>query len=335
MNYLPNSYYFNILDENRNKLQLSSYNTIKRNINTMCESFYDNVVTIDYIINNYELFIDALNKYAQNTKGRGGNETLSDGTKEQYVYSIIMLFNLSDSFKLENAELYEEWSDIYANIRSIRKEKYLSNEPSEKQEKAFVPYEMLQEIKNNLDIYCQERWLLSLYLDIYPVRAGDYAFLRIIYDKLDIEKYKGENLLVIDLISYSAYVHLQKFKTSKTYRVIEQNLPIDLSTNIINKIKNDMYGNGRRFKREYLFVNKYNEKFENKAKYDYWALTTIRKLTKNKYITLTTFRHIYLSYFLNDLQEMDRKSRNEVAKKMGHSLTLQDQYVWKGKEYNN
>ena len=128
---------------------------------------------LEYILSHPTIFAQKLEDYALNNKGRTG-KTLGQHTKDAYCSAMMALFIYNQSLKETNFELYQKWKQIHENIRGPINEKYKSNEPTERQKQAYVSFDSVVAIRDNLKKGSMERLLLMMYTEIPPVRSEYY-----------------------------------------------------------------------------------------------------------------------------------------------------------------
>ena len=155
-----------------------------------------------------------------------------------------------------------------------------------------------------------------MYTMIPPVRS-DFDRTRL-FSRTPTDKPTGNYIV---LTNSNSKLHLQEYKTAKTYK----ELVIDLPSNLVHEI----YLSLQKMPRKYLFVSPRTKKeFENQSTFNTWANRALKKITGKKTFSLNMLRHIYISR--RDLK-METKSgldQEKIAKLMGHSISTQKKYNW-------
>jgi hypothetical protein len=245
-------------------------------------------------------------------------------TKKNYVTAILVGLQ---SLKKQDMGLI----DFYRNLLDIYNTEYIklrsSNSKTEKEAKNWMSLKDLEKIRNNIFKTIQDFQILeketlnkkqfnllqdyliaSLFTYLPPVRL-DYAPMYIIKDIKDLEDNK--NYLLNSGRNKKKFI-IQEFKTSKTHKKIELEIPKKLNT-IINL---------------WLKYNKTNNFLINSQNKVMSANGLGKQLSRiftcnNKVATLNLIRHIYITEKV-DLQKI--KDNKELAKKMGHNTNTQEQY---------
>ena len=281
-------------------------------INIIQKHFYNNV-SIEYILLNPQLFLDALEKYSLTSKGRI-SDNIGDHTKESFISPIKALFTYNQTFYEMHNEIFEQWNDIHKIIKEPIDQKYLSNKPTKRQESAYVTFEMLCDIRDKLPDGKYEKLLFDMYTLIPPVR-NDYYDTLILYEKpqgLIHQNY-------IFLSSSENYLCLEVYKTVKTYKVKFIPLPDKLVQDIIYSLKIAP--------RNRLFLS-FSHKPYTKENFNSWANGRLKALTGNNGLCLSMLRHIYITRRDLMLEEKSGLERKKIADIMCHSLEQQQKYLW-------
>lgn len=257
------------------------------------------------------------------------NEQIGDHTKELYISSLMALFTYNSEFKNDNIELFEKWKNIHSIIHSPIDYKYKSNEPTERQKEGYVGFEEFETMRDSLPSGSIERLLLSIYTYIPPVR-NDYWRTKIYYDDKVLHSKKIEENCII-LNNFPKLI-LKKYKTAKTYGTIFIDIPSELKDEIMKSIE--------KLPRDYLFVSSVGDHlpYTNATTFDSWVNKKLKKIFNKPRLTLTMFRHSYISRRDLKLEEKSGLEQDEIAKIMGHSINQQRKYLWhtwlKKKEIN-
>lgn len=312
-----------LLNESTKKIYLSKLDVIQYDIWKNCKTTQKigKGKCLHYIINHPEAFIEKMDEYVNKTKGRL-DDKLSIHAPDSFVSVIGALFRHTPGMMQKHAELYKKWIDIHQEIRAPVNAKYQKNEPDTRQKAAYIPFEELVKIRDNLKDGTNEKLLLSMYTMIPPVRSDYYK----------IAIYKTENEVTDDIDNYlimnsKPFIVLRKYKTSKTYKAIKIDLPKDL----IKQIKSSLNKNPR----DFLFTSPRNNKPYISNTFNRWVNRTFKKLTGKENISISTLRHIYITRRDLKLEEKSGLERNKIAKIMGHSVGTQQNYLWHTYEKKN
>jgi hypothetical protein len=218
---------------------------------------------------------------------------------------------------LQDQALFNQWKEIERTNSTSIVEHYENNAPTEKQKDKLISFQELQTARLSLPKGSIERLLLSFYTLIEPIRADYFATEIVSPSQNPIE----ENYIILAPSVSSptaAQLMVQDFKTKQKYRAIENQIPQELLSELIESLK--------LFPRKYLFTTPENpqQPFTRKL-FSNWACRTLTRILKQP-MTLTALRHIYIS---NKIQSKTPTSElKEIAKKMGHSRDMQRIYEW-------
>lgn len=299
------------IDEiNKTKLLAQiSKDTYIRKIGKVCNTFFPSKVSTWWIIHHPEEMRDACHRYGKTKK-------VAQETLAQYMVPFMYLLDAHREIQENNPKIKRKWVEIRDEIREPPADLPVrENQPTEKQSKANMSFKEICKIRDKLDDGSEGRLLLSFYTILKPVRS-DFDNVRIYFTKPK-EKDDG-NYIVLDDVNK---LYLGEYKTSEKYGTSVLDLPEEL----VKQIKLSL----KRNPREYLFVSKFGQPFNNASHFGRWANSVIRNILNNDYITLTTFRHIYLSQTDLDIENMPYGERKKIAHEMGHSVATQKKYLWK------
>jgi hypothetical protein len=284
--------------------------TYHKRLLKVTNDMFDKPVSIWWVIHHPEEFKKACIKWCTDKK-------VSLSTGSQYVIPFTNILLNHREIQEANPQLKSKWRSVQDDIKSPDEDNMVDNQPSEKQTKANIPFTEICQVRDNLPEGCFPRLLLCLYTMIEPVRS-DFDLVKLYLEKP--EKSETPNFLVIGKTSGNLY--LNEYKTSNHY----DHDPIELPKELLEEIKVSL----KKFPREYLFVDKQGLPYTKPATFNRWANRVVKTVLKNESITLTSFRHIYLSRPDLKLEEKTIGERKKIAKNMGHSLSTQKTYVWKG-----
>jgi hypothetical protein len=327
---LPDSFFYDIIHNSKSLSDSSKKFYIRRLttlVNEICiqESIKDNVnikksCSINEIITKPHKIEKILDNYNQSLiKKKKEKKTLGIFGKESYIASIKSLFNHNTELKNDNIELFKKWDQLHLKFKEPIEHKYLSNEPSEKEKKGFIEYDEIVKIRDKIihnKANTLKRLLLFMYTAIPPLRA-DYDCLKI-YKKTDKIKDPNDGNYLILNSSNNSKIILNNYKTANKYHQQKIDIPIMLFNEITQSLK--------LLPRQYLFITNSNEPFNTKNSYIQWANRLLKSTLNNKFITLTSFRHIYISRRDLCLESKSGLEQQKVAKAMGHSIGMQKRY---------
>jgi hypothetical protein len=218
---------------------------------------------------------------------------------------------------LKDELLFKSWKEIERTNSEPIADHYENNAPTEKQKDKTISFQELQKIRLSLPKGSTERLLLSFYTLIEPIRADYFATEIVGATQTPTE----ENYIVLApsvSAPTAAQLMVQDFKTKQRYRAIENQIPQELLTELIESLKQNP--------RKYLFTTPENPSMPfNRKLFSNWACRTLTRVLKQP-MTLTALRHIYIS---NKIQsKTPTQELKEIAKKMGHSRDMQRIYEW-------
>jgi hypothetical protein len=218
---------------------------------------------------------------------------------------------------IKDEALFNQWKEIERTNSIPIIDHYENNSPSENQKDKHISFKDIQTIRQSLPKGSTERLLLSFYTLIEPIRADYFATEIVSPTQTPTE----ENYIVLAPSISSptaAQLMVQDFKTKQKYRAIENQIPQELLSELIDSLK--------LCPRKYLFTTPENPQQPfNRKLFSNWACRTLSRVLKQP-MTLTALRHIYIS---NKIQSKTPTSElKEIAKKMGHSRDMQRVYEW-------
>jgi hypothetical protein len=297
------------LKENTKNIYLKSFQIIK-------EIWGDKKCNIDCIIKKPDEYYEKLLEYSKNASSRFKDKKVSIHTLSNYIAPIISLFLHNEELKENEIELFQKWKNNMEKIRKPVSDKYLTNEPNERQKNAYVSFEDLIIIRDKLEKGSFDRLLLFMYTAIPPVRSDYYKTQ--IYKRKPSKNIENTNYIVL---TKKPFLVLNKYKTAAKYKTIIVDIPEDL--------KNEIEESLIKFPRQYLFISKQTgEPYELENTFNKWANYSLKKTTKKPNFSLTMLRHIFLSRKDLNIGNMTGTEKNEIAIKMAHGIHQQGLYRW-------
>jgi len=280
-----------------------------KNILKGIEFVSENKSIID-LLQQPEILIDKLWSNI-NIKNKAGYVKMKDYLK------VILALSKHDK-KFSKLIPLNEWRKYFNEINDVVVEYYSQNEPTKRQQLGYISFNELILIRDKLASGSIEKLLLMLYTSIPPAR-NDYWNVEIIKSN---EEPSTDNYLIFN--ENDAKLILRKYKTSKTYGNIETILPDELFQEIKLSLKY--------WPRKYLFtkMNKKKEQtgipYSSSNSFNSWANKTLQNISKNKFLTLTMLRNIYVNRSDLNLSSASISEKKKIAKRMGHSWIEQQQY---------
>jgi hypothetical protein len=266
----------------------------------------------------FDNILSILDNYAQSTQlGMIGG-----------ILGVLSLYKDKNGYKT----IYNKYSNLLKELHTTNDKENPSNVKSEKENKNWITWEEVLDIKNKLEneidslgkTISQKQYdkvlqffILSLYTDIPPRRNKDYAEMYIVKkhnDKMD----KDKNYLSIndDKLIFNVY------KTSKTYgqQIIdyEDNKPFKEAVKVYLKYHPLIKGRMGKNTMKPLLVS-YSGSPLNQIN----SITRILNKIFGKKVGSSMLRHIYLSNKYGD--DLDEKESDANA--MGHSTATQKEYI--------
>ena len=204
-------------------------------------------------------------------------------------------------------KIEKEWKEYQRRNWEPIQQRYDENRPSERQKENIMSFEEILRIRESLEKGSIERLLLSFYTLLEPNRADYFAT-----ELIKTGQQPTEENYIIDNI----HLILKDFKTKSVYKQLDNILPVEIQEELQESLKNKP--------RRYLFTREDNSAYPDRKQYSTWACRTLTRVLKHP-MTLTTLRHLFIS------QHMQNKSPSELtemAKKMGHTRSMQRAYEW-------
>jgi hypothetical protein len=223
-------------------------------------------------------------------------------TQIGYIAFILSLFK--HNAKLRKKKSTEErWRNIMIPLQEEIEDKRKTNEPTERQQKGYVPFEEIALKRSEYPKGSEERLLLAMYSLRPPARA-DYNALRI-YDT-EPEELEDPNYIVLD---YPPRLVLHEYKTAKRYGRYEEVLPPELVEEICESIIEQP--------RDYLFGKRSGNTYTRYVN---------RMLSRmfGKPLTIGLIRHAAVNSI--DMNTATTKEKERLAKRMMHNTKQQEEY---------
>ena len=210
-------------------------------------------------------------------------------------------------YVVKDPQLEEKWTTLKRINWEPIQQRYDENRPSENQLNQLMSFEEILAIRETLPMGSMERLLLSFYSVVEANRA-DYFATELIK--------RGQESTEENYIVDGAHLVLTDFKTKATYKKIENMLSEEVQEELRESLK--------KRPRRHLFTREDNTAYPNRKQFSNWACRTLTTVLKHP-MTLTTMRHLYIGHHMKN---KTTKELTEMAKKMGHTRSMQRAYEW-------
>jgi hypothetical protein len=228
-----------------------------------------------------------------------------------YLSAVLALFKHVPWLKEKYPEAAFAWQALrHDNYRHI-KDRYLDNQPTQRQRDAFVPLREVLRVRDGLPRGSVDRLLLSMYTDIPPARGGDFHAVRLLDKAPTTDEDSPGNYIVTGSKGKSCRLVINEFKTRKHYDPIVHELPPSLCEELAISLRDRP--------RDYLFGP-----FSRSA-FSTWANRRLHRLFGRR-VTLTMLRHLYVMAL--DFNRLSSRQLLEIGNSMGHRMEMQKQYQW-------
>jgi len=234
-------------------------------------------------------------------------------TQKSYIVAILAVYKHNEGLKTQLEKYYKIWFAKFSELDEAITQKYKTNEPSERQLNAYVPFDEILKKRDTLEEGNIDKLLLSFYTYIRPLRA-DFNAVRIYKNDDKIPDKKEANYILFETPN-KVQLYLHEFKTQRSHNEYKKDLPDEL----VKELKASL----NKRPREWLFVDKFGKPYKASNSYTRWANRTFQKLF-NKPLTITLIRHSYISSL--DQNALTTLEKEEIAKEMAHSRGMQELY---------
>ena len=305
---------FSKLSDISKQTYFKKYEKVKKDI------YHDETLSLIEILFSPKEFEEIVNKYAKNTKGRTGSSTLGNHWIQNTFAPFVALFKHNQQFERRNQVMSNTWYQMYTDISNKIEQKYDANKPTDRQDLKIdlnKAKQVLETLKNGSD----EKLLLSLLTTMPPLRS-DYGNILIVKTKKIPSNIKESNYYD----SHNKEIVLNKYKTAHKYGTLNVKISDEAHKQLLISLKMKP--------RNYLFTNKRNQPFIEQypvyyeKEFNAFANTLLREIFKNEKISLTYFRHIFISGSEERLKNLPNSEKRKIAVLMGHSLMQQSKYKW-------
>ena len=246
-------------------------------------------------------------------------------TRKNMLTVLLTLFKNVEQLRTSLPDQHKRWKTFHDNMDSFQEAKYKKHMPDVGQLAKYTPFEDIEqkyrELSNGDPHQTLQDSLQFILLSIVvstPPKRSDYGSMQVYYE--NDPNQSDTNYIVINGVRPS-YMVFTKYKTSKEYKRVEQDLPAQTTRDIKASL--------RRHPRDYLFVNRFRNPFASNDGYSKFVVNTFSKLF-GRNTGVTMLRHIFITEKLS-FDEMDDDELEGVAQQMLHSTKLQKKYNWSKK----
>lgn len=231
-------------------------------------------------------------------------------SRKLYYSTILALFKhlkLKDICENEYNKWKESASDTMKEVEYNEK----NHVSTKRQDDGMVSWDDIIKKRDEIDIGSLDHLLLTIYIS-FTRRQEDYASVRIYNGIKDMD----ENINYINLSPLDgreAYIHIKRYKTGKIHGIFEEDIPDILKESLLESLKREP--------REYLFGN-----YVKGNSFQKWCNRQLKRIFEKKDMSVNILRHS-ISDYINNIPKIKYSEREKYAKRMGHSVTKQLQYV--------
>jgi integrase len=248
-------------------------------------------------------------------------------TRRTYASLVLGIFKYNPALQKKIAEAFERWSAAFKKADDAVMEKYDTLTPSERQTEAFVPWERILQIRDDLSVdqtaASQDYLVLAMYTMIPPVRAdlGEVRIWRSAPGKnVDVERHANYLLIGQEEEEENMTLVLTEFKTSKTRKQYSRQLPARLCMVISESL--------RETPRKFLLVSPSTGKpFGNASTFSNYVARVLKRTLGTKHASINMLRHSFVTSL--DFNKMTPRQIEETASALMHSPDMMSRYrLW-------
>ena len=232
------------------------------------------------------------------------------------VNSLTSFLRNSKDLSKDMEEVYKKYSSYNSTLANNNQKAKKENKMNGKESAVMLPWdEVLEKTKNIKSL--EDRALVSVYTLIHPRRVDDFRLMKIFTKKKGrVIPEDDHNYLVLNTKRVPQEFVFNKYKTAKHYGKQVIKLPNNLKEILKAYTDKGKANNSCLFSQangECLSQPGFTSKVRN----------TFKKYL-GKPLTVNTLRHSFISNL--DQNKMSIADREEIARKMGHSVGEQMQY---------
>lgn len=231
-------------------------------------------------------------------------------SQKAYLSIALAMFRHAEGLREQLPAAYKAWNKAFTEADGKVEDRYKKNAPSDKQAAGYVKFEEIMKKRDALEKGSEERLLLGMYTHLKPLRA-DFNNVRL-YKTLPSKP--AQNYIHL-CPNKPCVLVLGEYKTAKSHGVFKKELPIPLCEEISASLETKP--------REYLFVKADGEPFEKSNSFIRYANRTFKRLF-GRPMTISLIRHAFINTL--DFNKLTIEEKEEIAREMGHTTRLQDQY---------
>jgi hypothetical protein len=244
--------------------------------------------------------------------------TSTDESLKSHYKSLLALMNYSN-IKKTHKDIYNKWYTHFAQIKKILYNKYIDQEPTDRQLQSHVKWEDIIAYRNNMKK--NYKFVLMCLITMIPPRRQLDWFNIIVYNNPDSNWKPKVTHNYINIGYKTPYILINNYKTvdfyGSWYKIIPENL--------LNILK--LYCKSQE---QHLFLNSINKPFKTIANFTTWTNNIIKTTLHNDKSSMNTLRHSYASYMMRTHPYMSLRERRQLARDMGHSMQETLAYdVWR------
>jgi site-specific recombinase XerD len=233
--------------------------------------------------------------------------------------SVLAAFKHSN-IKKDIPDLLRRWYSFFGPLAAEVEKERESNIPTERQEKARVSWETVEEkltTATKKERASREFLVLCMYTMIPPRRQEDYYQVYIYQDPNDASS-KETHHAYIDLTAASPIIHVKDFKTASTMKAWTKDIPQRLLDEINMSLRNDP--------RDYLLTQKNGDAYTTPNSF---TQSTNRCLSKilGSHVTVNSLRHAYATMIKE--KGLSVWEYKQEARDMGNRMIMNMTYAFK------
>lgn len=244
-------------------------------------------------------------------------------TRRTYASIVLGVFKYNPTQQKKHPEAFRRWSAAFKEADDTVREKYDTLAPSERQTEAFVPWERILQIRDEIPDEeknsSQDYLVMAVYTMIPPVRS-DLGDVRIWRSPANVDADKHANYLLIAEETDDMTLVLTEFKTSKTRKPYSRQLPPQLCKAIADSLRDNP--------RKFLLVSPSTGKpFGNASTFSNYVARVLKRTLGTKHASINMLRHSFVTSL--DFNKMTPRQIEETAAALMHSPDMMSRYrLW-------
>jgi hypothetical protein len=230
-----------------------------------------------------------------------------DTSYKVHLSFILGIFKYNKPLQVDHQAEHEKWVAAFKASDAAVKERYETNEPTERQQEGYVPYVKIIKAREDQPKGSITRVLLGMYTYL-PPRRLEYS--RMALYKSTVPEDPEPNYIVLR----TGRMVIADYKTHKHHGAYEVTLS--------KALMEDINGTLVHTPRDWLFINTKGEPY-SRPQYSAWTMSVFKKLF-GKPLTVALIRHSFINSL--DFNSMTVKDKKDVALAMSHTVEMQDVY---------